>query len=220
MFNTTRDLHLVKGKVTGPASATDQVYQLILDAIVNGRLTSGQAVLDHEWTTALGVSRTPVRNALQRLNALGLLEVAPARFTRLAAYAPDTAYQEARDWAALHQAVVTSVAPTVTTALLDQLRQAGHAYQQCIAEPGRRAANFAFFHVLRDATPNFALHLGANATAYRLRLAEPYLPNHPDAVTGLHTNIVTALHNGTPEAAHHALTTWTHSLTQDHALAA
>ncbi|MGM7699886.1 GntR family transcriptional regulator [Microbacterium sp. A84] len=61
----------------------DRVYESISGAIVEGRLAPGERVSDKELAEALGVSRTPVREALQRLSWAGLIEMSPSRYTRV-----------------------------------------------------------------------------------------------------------------------------------------
>jgi len=61
----------------------DEVYSAIGEAILDGRLKPGQHLRDHELAHWLGVSRTPVREALQRHERTGLVEVAPHRYTRV-----------------------------------------------------------------------------------------------------------------------------------------
>lgn len=61
----------------------DRVYASISGAIVDGLLAPGERVSDKELAEALGVSRTPVREALQRLSWAGLIEVSPSRYTRV-----------------------------------------------------------------------------------------------------------------------------------------
>lgn len=68
-----------------PASValSEQVYESIGDAIVEGRLAQGERLSDKDLAAALGVSRTPVREALQRLALIGLVEFSPNRYTRV-----------------------------------------------------------------------------------------------------------------------------------------
>ncbi|MEZ3161856.1 GntR family transcriptional regulator [Microbacterium sp. BWT-B31] len=61
----------------------DDIHTLIGEAILDGRLPEGERLRDHELAKRLGVSRTPVREALQRLEVIGLVEVAPHRYTRV-----------------------------------------------------------------------------------------------------------------------------------------
>lgn len=62
---------------------SDEVYARIGAAILDGSLPSGQRLRDVDLATQLGVSRTPVREALQRLERFGLVEIAVGRYTRV-----------------------------------------------------------------------------------------------------------------------------------------
>lgn len=61
----------------------DEVYARLGEAIIDGSLAAGERLRDHDLARRLGVSRTPVREALQRLERVGLVEVAPNRYTRV-----------------------------------------------------------------------------------------------------------------------------------------
>ena len=64
----------------------EEVYAVLGAAIRDGRLAPGQRLRDVELAAALGVSRTPVREALQRLERIGLVEVSANRYTRVAVH--------------------------------------------------------------------------------------------------------------------------------------
>ena len=61
----------------------DEVYRALGEAILGGTLAPGERLRDQEIAEWLGVSRTPVREALQRLERIGLVEVEPHRYTRV-----------------------------------------------------------------------------------------------------------------------------------------
>ncbi len=61
----------------------DEVYTRLGEAILDGSLAPGERLRDHDLAEWLGVSRTPVREALQRLERVGLVEVSPHRYTRV-----------------------------------------------------------------------------------------------------------------------------------------
>lgn len=54
-------------------------YETIRDAILNGRYQPGQRLVAEELAKDLGVSRMPVREALHRLEATGLVTLMPHR---------------------------------------------------------------------------------------------------------------------------------------------
>lgn len=64
-------------------TAALRVYAQIRDAIIGAEIQGGAPIREDEWARRLGVSRTPVREALRRLSAEGLVEVLPSRGARL-----------------------------------------------------------------------------------------------------------------------------------------
>lgn len=60
-------------------SRADFVYESLRDAIADGRIAVGERVREEEIARNLGVSRTPVREALQRLHQRGLLVLGAGR---------------------------------------------------------------------------------------------------------------------------------------------
>jgi DNA-binding GntR family transcriptional regulator len=66
------------------ASVVDQVYAAIRERISNGSLPRGGRVHQEDLAEELGVSRTPVREALRRLAAEGLVEMRTNRGARVA----------------------------------------------------------------------------------------------------------------------------------------
>src|SRR5581483_4112702 len=58
-------------------SRPEQVYSRLRDLIVQGLLAPGSRIVETEIATRLGVSRTPVREALQRLQQEGYVIGSP-----------------------------------------------------------------------------------------------------------------------------------------------
>jgi DNA-binding GntR family transcriptional regulator len=69
----TRTLTAIDAEALRTRSRADFVYESLRDAIWDGRITVGERVREEEIARNLGVSRTPVREALQRLHQRGLL---------------------------------------------------------------------------------------------------------------------------------------------------
>ncbi len=59
----------------------EQVYDLLKGEIIKGNLSPGQRLSISDLANHLGVSVTPVRDALRRLSADGLVEIIPRRGT-------------------------------------------------------------------------------------------------------------------------------------------
>lgn len=87
----------------------DEAYAALGEAIVDGRLRPGDRLRDVELAEYMGISRTPVREALQKLQRIGLVEVAANRYTRVAALT-DRARNDMREYAAHNIASAMRVA--------------------------------------------------------------------------------------------------------------
>jgi DNA-binding GntR family transcriptional regulator len=61
----------------GPAA--DKAYRAVLDAVVAGSVPAGTLLTEGEVAGAIGMSRTPVREAFLRLSNEGLLDLYPKR---------------------------------------------------------------------------------------------------------------------------------------------
>ena len=59
---------------TRPVSLTDQVYEELVSAVVSRELAPGDKLTDRRLAEQLGVSRTPIREALQRMVQSGLAD--------------------------------------------------------------------------------------------------------------------------------------------------
>ncbi len=107
-------------------SATDHVLDQIRSAILAGRLPAGETLRQEDLAERLGVSRMPVREAIRRLHAEGLVEVLPSRRVRVAPL--DRAeIEDIYDMrAALEPLAVRLAVPRLTKA---QLREAAHALE-------------------------------------------------------------------------------------------
>lgn len=62
-----------------PAPLRQAVYDAIVELIVHGTLKRGQHLVESELAEYLGVSRQPVREALQRLQTDGWIDLRPAQ---------------------------------------------------------------------------------------------------------------------------------------------
>jgi len=76
------------GTVTA-RSVTAQTSDLIRAAIIDGSLTPGQHLREADLARELGLSRTPIREALMLLHADGLIELTANRGARVATYDRD-----------------------------------------------------------------------------------------------------------------------------------
>ena len=116
--------------------ARDEVYTQLSTWIIDGTLQAEEPLRDQDIAEQLGVSRTPVREALRRLEDEGFVETALNRWTRVA---PLRAAQAAELYPvveALECLALRLAAPTLTGGDLDQLQYLNGQLRQ-----GLRAGN-------------------------------------------------------------------------------
>ncbi|QIS03139.1 GntR family transcriptional regulator [Nocardia brasiliensis] len=119
----------------------EDAYWAIRDAIVDGTLAPGERLNDNELVKWLGVSRTPVREALMRLEQAGLVQMKPGRYT-IVSPLDVRAIREAQSvTGAMHELAIREGLPNLTPADLTTMRE----------------ANFRFADALRRADVDAAL---------------------------------------------------------------
>lgn len=137
----------------------DDVYARIRDAIVDGTLAPQEQLRDTELATWLGVSRTPVREALLELSRSGLVRAVPGRST-LVAPLEDRAVRDAQAVvAAMHALVVREAVPHLRPEDLARMRAANDAFaaaQRAGDADAALRADEAFHRVAVQASGNTA----------------------------------------------------------------
>ncbi|MCU4671579.1 GntR family transcriptional regulator [Microbacterium fluvii] len=106
----------------------DDVYARLRDAIVDGTLAPDEQLRDGELAAWLGVSRTPVREALLELGRAGLVRATPGRSTVVAPLEERSIRDAQSVVAAMHALAVREAVPNLTAAHLDRMRAANAAF--------------------------------------------------------------------------------------------
>ena len=107
-----------------PTLLRDSVHDRLRDAIVDGTLAPGEVVRDTELATWLGVSRTPVREALLRLGETGLVRSAPGRSTVVAEIDLAEVREAHAVVVAMHRLAVTEAVARLTDDDVELMRAA------------------------------------------------------------------------------------------------
>jgi DNA-binding GntR family transcriptional regulator len=112
----------------------DDVYRRLRDAIVDGTFAPGEQLRDGELATWLGVSRTPIREALLRLGEAGLVVALPGRSTTVSSL-DMRAVRDARDVvAAMHEVAVREAVGSLTDADLEAMRAANGRFRSALEQ--------------------------------------------------------------------------------------
>lgn len=104
-----------------PGSVTDYAYEAIRDRILTGRYRLGSRLDQNAVAAELGVSTIPVREALRRLEAAGLVEMSPRRGASVASISTDEMVEIYRIREVLDALAIGEAVPRLTDAQLDEV---------------------------------------------------------------------------------------------------
>jgi DNA-binding GntR family transcriptional regulator len=180
------DHHLPTGQddpVITTSKVVTTVFDRVLSAIHNGTLLPGQHISDSEIAVQFGVSRTPVREAIQRLREIGLIEASSGRFTRIVDVTPEQTQHAYVVWRALYSVLVSEVVPHAPERAFAAM--SGDNSRFLAALPTRDAreiakANLDFFSRLPPESENAALQRAITSVVHFLSLGSMHLPGFID----------------------------------------
>lgn len=138
----------------------DSVFVRIRDAIIDGTLEPGERLVDGELSGWLGVSRTPIREALARLDAAGLVETKPGRYTIVSPIDPRTLADAQQVTAAMNELAVRTAVPLLTEDDLAGMRTANQTFAEALRAgdvAAAVAADDAFHRIPVDRAGNAAI---------------------------------------------------------------
>lgn len=191
---------LKKITVTNQLTAKDRVYQQLRLWIIDGTLAPKEKLSDQAIAALFGVSRTPVREALQLLASQEFVEMIPRSLTRVTPVASDQLTTIYRPLATLQGLAAALATEHVTKQALDQLTAYNQQYQQAQHQKQPRAvlAADSAFHdlILKLAANPYVSEFSQLVNAHAQRIENFYLNRldlqQPAAVQE-HQEIITAI---------------------------
>lgn len=115
-------------------SLANRTYHSLREAILSLSYRPGEALRKGEICAALGVSRSPVSEAIARLSAEGLVEVVPQAGTYVARFSMDDIREGAFLREAIELAAVEVLAPRITEEQLVLLRRNLRVQEALVAD--------------------------------------------------------------------------------------
>lgn len=125
----------------------ESVYVQLRDWIISGVLESQEILRDQELAERLGVSRTPVREALRRLEDEGLVETAKNRWTRVRMVRLEEARQIYPIVRALELLALELALPNLSAEDLAQMQAANAQLEAALEAANPEAATAADVHL-------------------------------------------------------------------------
>ena len=211
---------LPQDRIVARPNAQDLAYEKIKDWIINGPLEAGELLRDTEIAAVLGVSRTPVREALIRLSQEGLVTIAPGRRTQVT----ELDFSRAADLYAiggvLDAYAARQAASLLTAADLDKMREVLRQMEETEDHDSLERLDRVFHGIYYQATGNVALGEYLDRIDMETKRIERVAFGNPgirEAARGEHGEILRALEDGNADAASAAAATnWRNSWSRIH----
>ncbi|WP_328926671.1 GntR family transcriptional regulator [Streptomyces sp. NBC_00190] len=192
---------------SAPAPAADRVYRHIKQSVLDRRYEGGTLLTEGEVAEAVGVSRTPVREALLRLETEGLIRLYPKKGALVLAVSAQEIADVVETRLLVEEFTVRRAVPA-PAALLGRLEELLRA-QERHADSGDLAAFAASdrcFHaeIVRHAGNEILSRLYDQLRDRQLRMGVAVMHAHPDRVAQSlveHREILTALRAGDADRA-------------------
>ncbi|MFC6037981.1 GntR family transcriptional regulator [Paenisporosarcina macmurdoensis] len=187
-------------KIKKPESLADQAYNLIRKDILTGTLAPNEELREEKFAMELGISRTPLREAIRRLATDGLVVLQTGKPAIVSSFTKEDALHQMEVRKLLETYNIEQVASFVTPIFINTLKDN--------LKHQKRAADKNDFHEFIDLDREFHLILANQNPNKKLRemihtintgvnrafliLANTY-PISAMEASGEHENIVTAL---------------------------
>ncbi|WP_431279321.1 GntR family transcriptional regulator [Leifsonia poae] len=175
----------------------DVVYQRLYEGIIDGTLEPGETLLDEKLTAWLGVSRTPVREALMKLADIGLVEMAPNRYTRVAPIDLRAIDEAIYTTGILHEHAARESTPSLNAATIGRLEKVAkeikkHAKTKDLPALGRSLNEF-FLEFERSTDNTVLVTVSEGLSPQLLRYVSVWqLPFDTDDIPGKIADIAAA----------------------------
>jgi DNA-binding GntR family transcriptional regulator len=159
------------GRAREGKALVDEISAAIRSRIMSGEIAIGAQLRQAELAQELGVSRTPVREALRQLQTSGLIEVVPNRGAVVRVPAPWEVREAYEVRAELEGLACERAVGRINDAELDELRSANRGMREAIAdsdsggpgiEPPTVALNDVFHTLIHDISGNHRLARAIN----------------------------------------------------------
>lgn len=190
-----------------PPPAADRVYRHVKEGVLDRRYEGGVLLTEGELAEAVGVSRTPVREALLRLETEGLLKLYPKKGALVLPVSAQEIADVIETRLLVEEFTVRKAVPA-PPALLERLEELVAEQRRCAGRGDLAAMMHAdrCFHaeIVRHAYNQILSRLYDQLRDRQLRMGVALLHAHPDRVErslAEHTEILDALRAGDAETA-------------------
>jgi DNA-binding GntR family transcriptional regulator len=208
-------------KVSTPVSLKDQAYSAIKDAILSLKLKPGDPLVENELAEQLGISKTPVRTALQELEREGLVTKVLYKGTYVREITPRDVREIFQLRAVLEGLAARLAVPALEESDLARARESVRLMETALRAGDRSAASQSgarLHSLLLRKADNERLHLiwnNLDDQTERFRLMSDRISGRLEKSVGEHMGIVEALEQRDPQLAEQRLREHLHSVLEE-----
>lgn len=174
-YNTVKNMQL---EVHKDVPLRDEVFNTLRKAILNGDLVPGQRLMEIALSEKLGVSRTPVREAIKRLEAEGLVVIIQRKGAEVAGISGSQLRDVLEVRLALEELAGELACKRISDEDIEQLKSINASFMKMIEDSDTPASEIAkadvdFHSIIYNATGNKRLIQMVNDFSqqmYRYRL--------------------------------------------------
>ena len=149
----------------------DVVFNTLRQAILTGEMEPGESLMEIQLANKLGVSRTPIREAIRKLELEGLVIMIPRKGAEVAHITVKDMRDVLEVRSALEELAATLACKNVTPEHIDELKTANRVFEAAIVSIVN--ADVAFHNIIYSMTDNQRLIQLINSLSeqmYRYRL--------------------------------------------------
>ncbi|MFC7320021.1 GntR family transcriptional regulator [Halobacillus campisalis] len=199
-------------RVNKKMSISDQTYDLLRQSIVSGEFSPDQELREEKIAKQIGVSRTPLRDALRRLSMDGLVVLRNGKPAKVATFTIEGSLHlmEVRSLLEMHN--LRTITPILSKEIIKQLRDNVTHQRKAIAKEDYETfveLDRDFHLLLTEANENKKLQdliLQMNSGDYRaFIILSNTLPQSAEAACDEHEGILEAVEEGAVERAVEAM---------------
>lgn len=183
----------------------DVVFNTLRDAILMGKLVPGERLMENQLAEKLGVSRTPIREALRMLELENLVELVP----RKGAQVLDMTEKDIIDVLEIRE-VLESLGTSLACKKMNpeqllKLKEVERQFEQACADKDVEAVvdmDEEFHNIIFSSTENvklIQLFNNLRIQLYRYRMAHVKLTSSITTIITHHRSIISAIENRRPE---------------------
>ncbi|MDR5702173.1 MAG: GntR family transcriptional regulator [Armatimonadota bacterium] len=205
VYNSPRTMSAFNLLITENVPVRDLALEKLRNAILSGYFKPGDRLIERELCKKMGISRTPIREAIRKLEQEGLITTIPYKGPIVTVLSPEDIEEVFQVRAVLEGLAIRLLATRQDIQAIQAMRKAVEAGERALERGSLRAlvaTNRAFHEAISKGSGNKLLQsLLSNLRARigLLRVQSLSLPGRPEESVREHRQLLRAVERGLPD---------------------